>query len=258
MSASGAQAADRAAAGPRALARLGRFFFESRNALFPLVFAAAAAAGTPRAFLGRESADRWLDAAGLLVIAAGQALRVAVIGLAYIGRGGKDGKIHADALVVRGFFAHSRNPLYVGNLLVYAGLFLVLNHPWGYAAGLPFFLFAYHCIVLAEEEFLRGRFGADFDDYRRRVPRYLPRLAGLRETLRSMRFDWRRVVRKEYSSTLAWITAALGLLVWQSAARGGEEAGLAALRRALWVWAPVVAAWAYARRLKKTGRLNSP
>lgn len=257
MTATGADAVRSAPApAPRLLVRLGRFFFETRNALFPLVFAAAAAADTPRAFLGSETADRWLDAAGLLLVAAGQAIRVAVIGLAYIGRGGKDGRIHADALVVQGFFAHSRNPLYVGNILVYAGLFVVLNHAWGYAAGLPFFLIAYHSIVLAEEDFLRGRFGDAFDDYRRRVPRYLPRLRGLRATLGSMKFDWRRVVRKEYSSTFAWITAALGLLVWQSAARGGEEAGLAALRRALAVWIPVVAAWTFARYLKKTGRLQ--
>ena len=64
--------------------------------------------------------DRRLDAAGFVVASIGQLLRVAVIGFAYITRGGRNRRIVADSLVQAGIFAHSRNPLYLGNLLIVA------------------------------------------------------------------------------------------------------------------------------------------
>jgi hypothetical protein len=66
---------------------------------------------------------------------------------AYIKRGGKAGKVYAPRLVTQGLFGHSRNPLYVGNLLVLLGVFLVHNNSVVYHIGVPFFLFAYTSIV---------------------------------------------------------------------------------------------------------------
>lgn len=103
------------------IVRAGNLFFKIRNALFPIVFIAIALTTTPAPFLGSEARDRWLDAFGIALALAGQALRGLVIGLAYIGRGGKDKKVYAETLVQDGIFAHSRNPLYVGNMLVFLG-----------------------------------------------------------------------------------------------------------------------------------------
>src|SRR5437867_265430 len=102
------------------LERFGHFFFAHRNLVFPLVLAVLLGGLRPVPFLGSPRADRWLDVIGLLIALTGQALRVAVIGYAYIRRGGKDRKVYADQLVTEGFFNHCRNPLYVGNLLVLA------------------------------------------------------------------------------------------------------------------------------------------
>lgn len=239
------------------LIRCGNTFFKTRNALFPIAFVVFALATRPLAAFGSERADRWMDAAGVLVAVAGQALRALVIGLAYIRRGGKDGKVHADTLVTEGLFAHSRNPLYVGNMLVFMGLFVVLNSVWGYVVGIPFFLFAYLSIVRAEEDFLSRRFGGAYEDYCRRVNRFVPSLAGLGATIRGMAFDWRRLVRKEYGSTFTWITTAIALHVWETYVRQGFEAARPVLRAALVAWAPVVLGYATARYLKKTGRLKS-
>lgn len=78
--------------------------------------------------------------------AAGQALRFAVIGYAYIKRGGLRRRVHVDKLVMKGYFAHSRNPLYLGNLVVLSGLFLIHGAVSVYAIGIPFFLSAYVAI----------------------------------------------------------------------------------------------------------------
>ena len=71
-----------------------------------------------------------MDIAGVLIILSGLGLRAVVIGLAYIKRGGVNKMIHADTLVTNGLFAHCRNPLYAGNLLVVAGLLVIFNNPW--------------------------------------------------------------------------------------------------------------------------------
>ena len=234
----------------------GNFIFHWRNAMFPLVFLAVAAASKPLAPFGDERADLWMDAVGLAIALAGQALRFAVIGLAYIVRGGKDRRIHADDLVVDGFFAHSRNPLYLGNMMILAGLLVVLNSPAGWLVGAPFYLFAYWAITLAEENFLRGQFGAAYDAYCGRVRnRFWPKLAGLGATMRSMEFNWRRVVRKEYGSTFSWFTTFLALLVWERAARGGGAAAMGILPAVGIAWVAAIGGYATARTLKKQGRL---
>jgi protein-S-isoprenylcysteine O-methyltransferase Ste14 len=198
----------------------------------------------PRRLFGSERWDLVLDGVGIAIALAGQALRAMVIGLAYIKRGGEDGSIHANDLVVQGLFAHCRNPLYVGNMMEFTGLILVLNSPVGYLVGLPFFALAYYSIVLAEERFLRGKFGASFDDYCRRVNRFVPSFRGLRLTLASMQFDWKRVIRKEYGTTFVWVSTLLILLARQSHFFHGWPAARPTLRFLMVLWVGAVLAYA--------------
>lgn len=127
----------------------GNFFFKFRDYLFPLVFLSFAALVPPLTAPGYALA---LDIAGLTIAIGGQALRTTVIGFAYIKRGGKNKRVYANNLVIEGFFAHSRNPLYVGNLMVLIGLILIHGGPVFVVAGSAFYLFAYRCIVAAKEK----------------------------------------------------------------------------------------------------------
>jgi protein-S-isoprenylcysteine O-methyltransferase Ste14 len=240
-----------------AVVAIGNALFHYRNGLFPIVFILVALVSRPILFGGNHHTDWAMDAVGLSIALAGQTLRAAVIGLAYIVRGGKNRRIYADTLVTEGFFAHSRNPLYVGNMLVYLGLFIVLNSTLGYAVGVPLFLFAYWCITLAEEDFLRNQFGHEFDAYCQRVPRYVPRFSGLGATLRGMEFDWKRLIRKEYGSTFSWMTAALALLYWESVRNRGVAASTTVLAWVVASWLLVVVGYLTARYLKKANRLQS-
>ncbi|HEX6630835.1 MAG TPA: methyltransferase [Gemmatimonadaceae bacterium] len=238
------------------LVRYGNFMFHWRNTIFPVVLLALFFAFRPRYLAGSERADHWLDALGVLVCATGQALRVAVIGYVYIIRGGRHQRVYAEDLVTGGFFAHARNPLYLGNLLVLLGLFLVHNNPWVYAIGVPFFLLGYIGIVAAEENFLRGKFGAAYDAYTRDVPRWFPRLQGLGASLAGMRFNWRRVVLKEYGSTYAWMLGVIVLLAYQTLTHHtyAERAGFL---NTLWVVLGVITvAYAVVRYLKLSRRLR--
>ncbi len=199
----------------------GNWLFKYRNAVFPLVMVALFLGFRPVLWRGSLAADAWLDGLGLVVALTGQGLRAAVIGYAYIKRGGVNKRIHADQLVTEGLFAHARNPLYVGNLLILAGLFIIHNHPAVYMLGGLYFVSAYIAIVAAEERFLSDKFGGAYDDYCRRVPRWLPDLRGLRDTLGQMEFNWRRVVIKDYASAYTWMMTALLIFAYEGMAPAG-------------------------------------
>jgi protein-S-isoprenylcysteine O-methyltransferase Ste14 len=188
--------------------RIGNFLFRFRNWLFPPVIALVFVNG-PSAIANETLAVTL----GFAIAIVGQVLRAITIGLAYIKRGGKNRQVYAKTLVQDGMFAHCRNPLYLGNLLMLLGLGLLANAWWFLVVGMPFFVFAYIAIVTAEENFLRSKFGPEFDDYCRRVPRFVPNLAGIGKTWRGMEFKWRRLIVKEHGSTYAWTLAAIAALI---------------------------------------------
>lgn len=240
----------------RLLERCGPFFYRYRTFLLPAAMVFMVAALEPVVPRGSRRLDTLLDLAGFTVALLGQGLRAAVIGYAYIRRGGKDGKAYADDLVTGGLFAHARNPLYVGNLLILYGLLIIFNNPVGYLVIAPFLTFFYAAIVASEEAYLRGRFGAAFEDYCRRVPRWIPDFRGVGASIAGMRFNWPRLVRKEYGSAFAWIAGALLLRVWEVATL---PAYAAERPRLAWYAVPFALAaigWTVARVMKKKRMLT--
>jgi protein-S-isoprenylcysteine O-methyltransferase Ste14 len=194
--------------------QIGNFFFKYRNLLFILLYGLLFLP-SPELFtenIFHAEYKSWPLIIGLFVTVLGQAIRGATIGLAYIVRGGKDKKVYAEHLVSTGIFSHCRNPLYVGNILMLLGVGILANSMIYVAIIMPLFLFIYQAIVLAEENFLRGKFGADFDAYCARVNRWIPSLKGIGATFSSMEFNWKRWVLKEYTTQFIWL-AGIALLI---------------------------------------------
>lgn len=78
-------------------------------------------------------------------------------------------------LTTTGPYAYTRNPLYLGSMLIAFG-FAVAAHSWWVALALAvLFALIYLPTIRSEEEFLRGHF-RDYGEYAKRVPRLLPRL----------------------------------------------------------------------------------
>jgi protein-S-isoprenylcysteine O-methyltransferase Ste14 len=250
-----------AAPAPSLLIRVGNFFFRYRNAVFPLVWVPVFVAFKPHYPRGSERLDHWLDGLGFTIGLAGQVLRALVIGYKYVKRGGKKKQVYADKLVTEGFFNHSRNPLYLGNLLVLLGLMIIHNNPWVYAILVPFFLFTYTAIVAAEEAYLRRKFGAEYDAYCARVNRWLPDFRGLSASLRGMRFAWSRLVIKEYGTIGVFLGGAILLMAYETLRNSSADArGTYDIHRTYFcvlagLFVVVVAAWIVARSLKKRGVL---
>lgn len=89
------------------------------------------------------------------------------------------GTVGGTYLITNGPFAYVRNPLYVGNMLLYAGVGVMSMalFPWLLIVAVVWFYIQYTLIVSKEEEYLSERFGNDFEHYCQRVSRFLPRLS---------------------------------------------------------------------------------
>lgn len=206
--------------------QIGNFFFKYRNFLFIILYLLLFIPSPP--LFGEKTFGQnyylYPIILGLLVTITGQIIRGMTIGLAYIVRGGRDKKVYADQLVTEGIFTHVRNPLYVGNILMLLGVGILANSLIYVAVIMPLFLFIYQAIVLAEENFLRNKFGASFDEYTKKVHRWIPNLSGIGKTFSAMSFKWKRWLIKEYNTQFVWLSGiALILLFKYPQLTNGDE-----------------------------------
>lgn len=88
------------------------------------------------------------------------------------------GGVGGTFLIISGPFAYVRNPLYVGNILLYLGLGIMsfALFPYLQIVAIIFFLIQYYFIVSEEEKYLLEKFKDDYKDYRKNVPAFFPRL----------------------------------------------------------------------------------
>ena len=88
------------------------------------------------------------------------------------------GSVGGTFLIINGPFAYVRNPLYVGNILIYLGLGVMSFawFPYLQIVAILFFLLQYYLIVKEEESYLREKFREDYKNYCENVPPFFPRL----------------------------------------------------------------------------------
>lgn len=157
----------------------GRVWLALRNLLFTVVVPGLGGVYGPWLILSRRSASptpvAWQAVA---VIAIGLVLYVSCQWVFAVVGGGTPGPWDAPRRLVEvGPYRRVRNPIYIAALLIVLGeawLFLsvdLLLYAGALAVG-------FHLLVVTyEEPRLRARFGEQYDDYRRRVPRWIPRLS---------------------------------------------------------------------------------
>jgi protein-S-isoprenylcysteine O-methyltransferase Ste14 len=187
------------------LERAGRTLFRWRS-FTPVPLALLA---IPLLWRSRGPASPLWLAGGLALCVGGQALRAWVLGQVPDGTSGQNEKLMAASLNTSGPYALTRNPLYLGNLGITLGLCLIAHDVWLLCIVGALFAVQYRAIIAAEEQFLRQRFGAAYDAWCARVPRFWPRFAPV-QSPRS--WDWRRALRKEHNPASAWIALAIMLV----------------------------------------------
>ena len=152
---------------------------------------------------------------------------IAAVGL-FI-RGAAAGYLHkGQELATTGPYARTRNPLYLGSAFLAAG-FVIAGPSWLAALLVAaYFGIFYSAVMRDEEEDLRARFGASFDQYAARVPLFFPFWFGSRYAASGARnheehFSWVQYQsNREYRALLGMIAglAALGLRMWVRARLG--------------------------------------
>jgi protein-S-isoprenylcysteine O-methyltransferase Ste14 len=118
---------------------------------------------------------------GFAILLAGESVRfwgVSIVGSETRTTGGVGGTF----LITTGPFAYTRNPLYLGNMMLYLGIGIMSMalFPWLQIVALVWFYVQYSLIVSKEEEYLAERFGAEYAEYKAQVRRFLPRFVGYR------------------------------------------------------------------------------
>lgn len=137
-------------------------------------------------------------ALGLPLVLAGEAIRIWASG-------------HIEktrVLAMGGPYAHTRNPLYVGSVLLALGFAVAAASPWVAVGVVVYFAAFYPSVMREEAAFLRRKFADEYAAWEREVPVFLPRLspAGPRVS----RFSWARVrENKEWRTVLALPAVAL-------------------------------------------------
>ncbi len=114
---------------------------------------------------------------GFIVVAVGEFFRF--WGVSYAGSETRTtGGVGGTYLVISGAFGHVRNPLYVGNMLIYLGIGIMSMawFPYLLLTAFLFFYTQYHFIIKEEENFLKSKFGDDYKKYCSVVPRWIPRI----------------------------------------------------------------------------------
>jgi protein-S-isoprenylcysteine O-methyltransferase Ste14 len=117
-----------------------------------------------------------------------------------------------EALATSGPYAYTRNPLYLGSLLVAIG-FAVAARSWWVAAGLVAMFFAiYIPVIRSEEAFLRERF-PEFQEYANDVPRMIPRITPAFRNEASAEFSMDLYLKhREYNALLGSLALVAALI----------------------------------------------
>ncbi len=121
-------------------------------------------------------------------------------------------------LVISGPYSHVRNPLYLGNILIYFGLSVMSNalFPYLQVLGVVLFFTQYYFIIKEEEEFLSQKFGDAFKSYLKNANRFIPKLKKyLGSGTEQPPYSFQKGFKSEIRSIQAWGIVALALvLIW--------------------------------------------
>ena len=114
---------------------------------------------------------------GIVLIVIGELLRMWAV--SYAGGITRTTKVGASELCTSGPYGYTRNPLYIGNMIIYTGVVFIAGSidiismlliTWG------FFVLQYYMIINLEEKTLLSIFGNEYNKYMKNVPKLFPRL----------------------------------------------------------------------------------
>ena len=150
----------------------------------------------------------WILGAVLIVL--GEAIRLA--GVSAAGTVTRRRSRVVQRLVTYGIFAWMRNPLYVGNFLIWMGFTVISGVFWFIPVAIVLFAVEYTLIVRYEEGVLESIFGEEYLRYKSRTSRWIPRPPGDDE---EGEHQWGEAWRSEVSTFLQYIAITAAFITKQ-------------------------------------------
>jgi protein-S-isoprenylcysteine O-methyltransferase Ste14 len=186
-------------------ARIGGLLFRNRSWLpVPFLLVALLVPARP---------PIWIWLVGAVPILIGEWIRLA--GVAAAGTVTRRRSRDVQRLVTYGIFGWVRNPLYVGNFLIWMGFVIISGVWWFLPVAILIFGIEYTLIVRYEEGVLESIFGQEYLDYKKTTPRWFPRPPKQRE---QGEHDWGEAWRSEISTFMQYgalvIAFAIKQRVW--------------------------------------------
>jgi len=195
-------------------AQTGAVLFRHRGWL-PLLFL-----GIPLVMPGSTSPFRW--EVGLALIVIGEAIRLA--GVAAAGTVTRRRSRNVQRLVTYGIFAWVRNPLYVGNFLIWMGFVTISGVLWFLPAAILLFAVEYELIVRYEEGVLESIFGREYLDYKSSTSRWIPRPP--KTEMQVGELHWGEAFRSEISTFLQYAVLLLAFWIKSHVLAAGATGGI--------------------------------
>lgn len=164
-----------------------------------------------------ENANIWSLIIGLIIAISGEFIRL--WGVSWAGSETRTtGSVGGTFLIISGPFAHVRNPLYVGNILMYFGLGIMSFSifPYLQIIALIFFFIQYHYIIKEEENYLSKTYGEDYQNYLNNVPRIFPRIMPYKSAnVQQPTFNLKDGIRSEKRTLQAFTIVSLTIIfIW--------------------------------------------
>jgi protein-S-isoprenylcysteine O-methyltransferase Ste14 len=188
------------------LSRLGGWLFKHRTSI-PVPIAVALllipASSSP---LVLSTSLAWL---GVPIVAAAELIRLSAVH--HIGVISRTRSDRLGPLIDTGPFSLVRNPLYLGNILLWLGFAISARLLWLAPVIVLLLAFEYHAIVRWEERLLASRLGASYREYAERVPRWRPLIREAEKAPAGASFSWGDTFYSERGTLIA-IGVGYGLL----------------------------------------------
>ena len=138
----------------------------------------------------------------------GLILRYITVGTSKKGTSGRNRNCQiAEHLNTKGIYSIVRNPLYLGNLMIWIGasmyslsyvLLIIISF---------FFILKYERIILTEEAFLLEKYGKEYTAFAKKTSVFIPKFDNYIAS--NTKFSFKKILKQEYSSTLSTIISYL-------------------------------------------------
>lgn len=134
----------------------------------------------------------------------GLAVRAYTVGHTPRGTSGRNtrGQV-AEVLNTTGIYSIVRHPLYLGNFFCWLGISMFIRIWWVSLIFILIYWLYYERIIFAEEEFLRGKFGEEYEKWAEKTPAFFPRFRNWVSP--ALAFSHRTILKREYSRFFAII-----------------------------------------------------